>query len=342
MKSKAIQKNKLQEMFPSEIIQEIKDVFKESQRIMVVSHIDPDGDALGTQLAFGTYLKDMGKEVFMARDSQIPTKYMFLDNIENILSYDEFPDDLSIDTALVLECPNISRIGGAKIFLGNNVNIINIDHHCDNDNFGRINWLNTRASSVGEMAFEYFDTIGYNFDSSVAEQLYTAIMTDTGRFRFCSTSPRTMEIVARLLEKGADPQRICDNVYYSLKPTVLKLIGKVLNGIEFHNNGNICVLTLTQEMLSASGANDSDSEGLVDFSLYSKDVIGGALFKEIGSDTTKVSLRSKDNVNVAELAAKFDGGGHFNAAGCTLSMPLEKAKIEIIKLLKEAIDDQER
>jgi len=330
MKSKAIPKINENVKSMPEILQEIKHAFEGSQRIMVVSHIDPDGDALGTQLAFGAYLRVIDKEVYMVRDSQIPAKYMFFDGIENILSYDDFPDDLSIDTALILECPNISRIGGAKKFLGNNVDIINIDHHCDNDNFGRINWLNTKASSVGEMAFEYFDNVGYDFDSSVAEQLYTAIMTDTGRFRFCSTSPRTMEIVARLLEKGADPQKICDNVYYSLKPTVLKLIGKVLNGIEFHHNGNICILTLTQDMLSASGANDSDSEGLVDFSLYSKDVIGGALFKEIGSDTTKVSLRSKDNVNVA------------NAAGCMLSIPLEKAKKEIIKLLKEAIDDQER
>ena len=342
MKSKAIQKNKIPAMSQPEILKEITRVFAKSKRIMVVSHIDPDGDALGTQLAFGAYLKDIGKEVYMVRDSQIPAKYRFLEEINSILSYKEFPEELSIDTALILECPNISRIGGARKFLNGDIEIINIDHHCDNDNFGRVNWLNTKASSVGEMAFEYFYTVGYNFNKAVAEQLYTAIMTDTGRFRFCSTSPRTMEIVAHLLEKGADPQKICDNVYYSLKPTVLRLIGKVLNSIEFHQNGNICVLTLSKEMLTASGANDSDSEGIVDFSLYSKNVIGGVLFKEIDPEITKVSLRSKDNINVAELAAKFGGGGHFNAAGCTLSMPLDIAKTEIIKLLKEAIDDQER
>ncbi|MFQ6009385.1 MAG: bifunctional oligoribonuclease/PAP phosphatase NrnA, partial [Candidatus Zixiibacteriota bacterium] len=173
-----------------------------------------------------------------------------------------------------------------------------------------------------------------------AEQLYTAILTDTGRFRYKSTSPRTMAIAGLLIKAGADPQKICDHVYYNLRPSSMKLIGKVLNRIEFYDNGTICLLTLTQQMLKECKAELSESDGLVDFTLLTEGVVVGALLKETNSGYTKVSFRSRDSVDVAAVAIRFGGGGHYNASGCTLPMELFQAKNEVIKLLREARDAQ--
>jgi phosphoesterase RecJ-like protein len=342
MRSRLIQKNNIVAPSLIEVAGAIRGYLEGSRQVVVASHIDPDGDAIGTQLAFASYLRSLGKTVYLVRDSDLPEKYGFLAGTEAIRHISEYADGLSVDTALVLECPNIERVGLLARHLTGEVKIINIDHHRDNDGFGVVNWVDSRASSVGEMAYKYFAQVGFALDSDTAEQLYTAILTDTGRFRFSSTSPRTLVIASELVAAGADPQRITDEVYFNLRPAVIKLVGKVLNGIEFHNGGTICVLTLTKDNLAASGARESDSDGLVDFTLFSADVVTGALFKEVDSGHTKVSLRSRDSVNVSELAARFGGGGHFNAAGCTVPMSLNNTKDEIIKLLTEAIDDQAR
>ena len=338
MKSKVSQKNNTaftDSMPPTDAIMS---VINDSRRVLVASHIDPDGDALGTQLAFAAFLTHLGKEVFLVRDNDMPWKYRFLHGISDIPTVDKYQKADLFDTAVILECPNISRIGRASELLNGGIRIVNIDHHRDNSVFGEVNWINSGASSVGEMTVEFFEQVGFAIDSHVAEQLYTAIMTDTGRFRYRSTSPRTMEIAGKLIGDGADPQRICDYVYYNLQPSTMQLIGKVLNSIEFHNEGTICLLSLTKSMLSESGADESESDGLVDYTLYNAGVIVGALFKEIDPEKTKVSLRSKDGINVSAIASRFGGGGHFNASGCTINLPLNKAKQQLLDILAEEIN----
>ncbi|MCP4684854.1 MAG: bifunctional oligoribonuclease/PAP phosphatase NrnA [bacterium] len=317
-------------------ISQIRGTLEKATRIMVVSHIDPDGDALGTQLAFGSYLKSLGKEVHLVRDSGIPDKYRFLPGVDKIVQANSLPKDISFDTGLVLECPSLKRAGSAAGFLANGLQIVNIDHHQDSAEYGTVNWIDTKASSVGEMAYEYFQATDFDIDSDVATCLYTAILTDTGRFRYASTTSRTMTIAGNLIAHGADPRVICDFVYYDMKAPTMILTGRVLNSIEYHHDGRVCILTLTADMLAESGADESDSDGLVDFTLFTKGVTTGALLKEIDADTTKVSLRSCNGVNVAEIAAKFGGGGHFNAAGCRVPLSLDKAKQEILKLLRDA------
>jgi len=315
---------------------QIKGALEKATRILVVSHIDPDGDALGTQLAFGKYLKSLGKEVFLVRDSDIPDKYRFLPGVENIVLANTLPKDVAIDTGLVLECPSLERAGSAAEFLTNGLQLISIDHHQDSTEYGNINWIDIKASSVGEMAYEYFQAVGFDIDTDIATCLYTAILTDTGRFRFASTTARTLTIAGDLVAHGADPRVICDYVYYDMQASTMILTGKVLNSLEYHQDGRVCLLTLTAAMLAESGANESDSDGLVDFTLFTKGVTTGALLKEIDENTTKVSLRSCNGVNVAEIASRFGGGGHFNAAGCRVPLSLDKAKEEILRLLREA------
>jgi phosphoesterase RecJ-like protein len=216
--------------------------------------------------------------------------------------------------------------------------VISIDHHRDSVAFGAINWVNINASSVGEMVYDYFRAVGYEPNSDVATQLYTAILTDSGRFRYQSTTAHTMRVAADLIEAGADPRRICDQVYFNLRPTTIKLIGRVLNTVEFHDFGRICVLTLTREMFASAGAEEFESDGLVDFTMSNKGVIAGVLLKENSASGTKVSLRSSNGVNVAAIAAEYGGGGHFNAAGCTMPRTLSDARVEIIRRLTEELN----
>ncbi|HKK20164.1 MAG TPA: DHHA1 domain-containing protein, partial [candidate division Zixibacteria bacterium] len=142
-------------------------------------------------------------------------------------------------------------------------------------------------------------------------------------------------------EAGANPQEICDQIYFNMSPSTIRLIGKVLNGIRFFDSEQICVITLTRQMLEESGAKDSDSEGLVDYTLFTRGVRAGVMLKEIEPGLTKASLRSRNNINVSTIAAQFGGGGHFNASGCTLNLGLDDARNELVKILSEVIDEQD-
>lgn len=317
-------------------LKEIRSLLEQSRRVLVAAHVDPDGDAIGSQLACAACLRRLGKEVVLTRESDIPDKYRFLHGTSEIRHVDELPPDLGIDTAVILECPTLDRVGKAARYLTETVRIINIDHHRESGDFGTTNWIDPTKSSVGEMLYELYQALDHKITPEVAEQLYTAIMTDTGRFRFPSTTARTMEIVARLIDAGADPKTIADNVYFRLSASTMRLTGLVLATIEFHDNDQICLLTLTRQMLQAAGADSSEADGLVDFTLFTDTAKVGALLKEIDESQTRVSLRSRNGINVAELAARYGGGGHLNAAGCTMPFGFARAREELLKLLSDA------
>jgi phosphoesterase RecJ-like protein len=320
-------------------IEQIRRLAEHARRVLVVSHIDPDGDALGSQLAMSAYLKALGKEVFLVRDSEIPDKYRFLPGSEAIRPTLDLPKDFTVDTAIILECPSPERVGSAMRYIGEDMTVINIDHHPDAQDLGTVNWIETAASSVGEMLYEYFTTVGAVITADMATALYAAILTDTGRFRYPSTSARTMTIAGALIDAGADPQAICDHVYYNMPLSTLHLHGRVLNAITFHNNDRICILAMTRGMLTDSGAEESEADGIVDYALYGTGVRAGAFFKEVSPTVTKVSMRSRGAVDVSSVAAQFGGGGHRNAAGCRVDGDIASAQAEILDLLREAIDD---
>lgn len=319
------------------LIEQVRDRFESARNVVVITHIDPDGDAIGTQLAFGEYLRALGKEHVLVRDSEIPGKYGFLPGIERIVPVASLNGDLDFDLVLVLECPSHLRMGTAARFVTDRAVVINIDHHPDSTVGGDIDWIDTGASSVGEMAFEFFNAIGSTITPTIATQLYTAILTDTGRFRFESTTPRALRVAGELVALGADPRTICDNVYFDLEPSTMLLTGRVLNSIEFRAEGRICVLTLTRAMMKEVGAPEGSIEGLVDYSLLTKGVSIGVLVKEVSAKLTKFSLRSRGRVNVSEIAARLDGGGHPNAAGARMAKGFEEARREIISILEAAL-----
>jgi len=318
----------------------IRDGIAEARRVMVVSHIDPDGDAIGTSLAVAGYCRAVGAETIVVRQEETPRKYRFLAGTDAIKHVDELPKDFAVDTAVLLECPSLQRVGRAARFLREDVRLINIDHHPKNSIEASVSWLEPGCSSVGEMVYEFFQSVGHDVDEQTAEQLYTAIMTDTGQFRFTNTSPRTMQIAGELIAAGAVPKRISDRVYYNLPVAGMRLLGKVLGTMEFYDGDSVCFLTLTRRMLAESGAQAADTEGMVDFTLFSEGVDSGALLRELEDGTTKVSLRSRNGVNVSNIAATFDGGGHFNAAGCKIALPLAAARDKLLEMLRKAREER--
>lgn len=320
----------------AEMITCIRPLLESCRRPLVVSHIDPDGDAIGTQLAFGEYFRRIGKTPALVRESSIPSKYRFLPGVERIIPLGDVPAGAEYDLALVLECPSPDRLGTVARLIGEHTTIINIDHHQDNALEAAISWVDVSASSVGELAFEYFREIGFEIDPSIATDLYTAILTDTGRFRFESTTSRTLTIAADLVRAGADPRLITDRVYYDVDPAVMKLTGRLLAELEYFDDGRICIMPLTHTMLMETGADIANTEGLVDYSLFTRGVNVGILLREIDPGRTKVSLRSRNGINIAEVAARWGGGGHRNAAGCTVRMPLADTKRELVRLLQES------
>ena len=335
MKSKTIYKADSLELDNRGPFKEIGLLIESAKKLLVVSHVNPDGDALGTQLAFAAYLKSLGKEVTLVREEAIPERYQFLPGIEQIRPIDDIKNSLDIDTVIALECPKLSRAGDIISSLSDHIKIINIDHHQDNDNYGQVKWIDKDASSVGEMVYELFESFRYQIDEETAVLLFTAILTDTGRFRYESTSGRTMEIAGKLIEAGANPRDICDKVFYNLQPATIKLIGNVLSNAEFIDNDKTCLLSLTNEILESPEFSEAETEGIAEYSLYGKGVTLGVTFKERNKGTTRISLRSRGNPNVAELAAEFGGGGHICAAGCSIDKPMTEAKKEFLQKLKE-------
>jgi phosphoesterase RecJ-like protein len=320
------------------IYKEISAAIKAADSILIASHEDPDGDSLGSMLSLRRIILRSKKKATAVKQGIIPYKYKSLPDIEKILDVDEHPG-IKYDLAFILECPQIERAGKVKNFIDSNTFLINIDHHPDNRLFGRINYIDDTASSVGEMLYEYFVAEKLEIDKETAAALYAAILTDTGRFRFDSTSPRTMQIAGELISRGVNPRQITDKIYFGLPPSILKATGRALSSIDFYENGRICILQLDKQILKEAGATVGEMEGLADYALYAQGVVVGGLLKEIEDSYTKVSLRSRDGVDVSRLAHKYGGGGHKNAAGYGVEMPLEEARRRLIEDLKELIHD---
>ncbi len=318
-------------------IARILDAFHDSSRVLITSHKEPDGDSICSQLVVREYLESLGKECVLFNHGDIPARYRFVTGVENIHT-DISAYDFNPDLVVVLESTSLDRTGDVASVIGDGVRIINIDHHEGNTLYGDVNLVDDRASSVGEMIYKILSEDGFVFKGTTAENIYIAILTDTGRFHFSSTTPDAMRIAADLIESGVDTRRVTDQVYFSMSEPQLRTIGEVIQSAEVHLDGRLCALTLTRALLDKRGMSFSDFEGIVDYSLQINGVEVGVLFKDISDDVTKASIRSRSNLDVAEIARKFGGGGHPNAAGVTLEAPLDEAKRLIIQAVKETLD----
>ena len=307
-----------------------------NNEFLITSHMDPDGDSIGSQLGLYHALRDAGKKTVIINQGAIPSKYGFLDP-EGIIK--SRPEEIEFipRVVFVIECPSLERIGFVRDLIPESAFTINIDHHPDNSQYADINLVEPESSAAGEIIYFMLESGGYEITPKIAGQLYAAIAADTGGFRFRSTTARGMKIASELIQRGADPKFISDCLFNNFSPETIRLMGSTLASLKLEADGSIGYVTITLNDLKGSGADLQNSEGFVDFTLAISGIMLGLLFKEVSNDEIKVSVRSQNGLDAAAFARMFDGGGHANAAGFRLQGPLDNIVDHVISRAKEFV-----
>jgi len=317
------------------ILDDIATIVKRGKRFFLASHKDPDGDAIGSLLALGEALMLSGKDVVLFNEGPIADSMAFLAGSEKIV--DRFNPESEFDALFVLDCGTLERLGGIYSNICNIKPLINIDHHGSNSQFGDVNFVDSNSSSVGEIIYRLIQVADLPMSKNIAEDLFVAIQTDTGSFRYENTTKEAFTIAAEMVEWGINPWKISRKVMdeYSLKK--LRLLELTLQTIEIFHEGKVGLITITQQMFSKAKADNFDSERFVDYPRSISGVEIGVLIKELGKDYYRFSLRSNDWVNVADLAYHFGGGGHQKAAAFTRYGSLDSIKQEFLDKAHEVL-----
>ena len=314
-------------------------VIKEGKRFLVISHLNPEGDAIGSLLGLTLALRAEGKECVAYLEDELPEMFDFLPGSETIVHTLE--GQQAFDATIAVDCGQKERLGdGFNSFSGCGT-LINIDHHTTNDSFGDFNVIDGSASAAGEMVYDLIGEANLDIDKAIATNLYVAIHTDTGSFRYSSSTSGAFKKAGELVACGADPWEVSTHVYENLPYKRFLLLGLVLSTMKLVklNGVKVATLLVTDLMMKETGAGRDLSDGFVNYARSVEGVEVGMLFREsdTNGDPYKVSLRSKGKVDVAAIAARFKGGGHKNAAGCTIDGTLEEVQELVLKALKEQI-----
>ena len=311
------------------------------QSFLVTSHARPDGDALGSALGLMHLLDGMGKQVTVAFDDPIPAIYSWLPGVERI----QRVLASAPDAAIVLECDRIERTGfELQAFAAMQAGLlINIDHHLSGRPFADFNWIDPEACAVGAMIYDLAVASGAKITPAMATCLYTAVLTDTGAFTYPSTTAATFALAEHLVESGADPSAIARKVYSSNRAAKIRALSVALGTMQIENG--VAWAWITVEQMEQTGAVVEDCEGIVNYLIGIEEVEVAVFFRELETDPAhegpaggqfRLSLRSKGKVDVAEVAARFGGGGHRDASGCTVEGPLETAVSRLMAELCES------
>jgi bifunctional oligoribonuclease and PAP phosphatase NrnA len=314
-------------------LQQIVDAVRQKQRFVVSSHSRPDGDSIGSQLAFAYAARALGKEVTIVNRDAAPPPLMTFPGVPTIRIADSVGGDF--DAAVIMECGDLARPGVAGL---DKYFVINIDHHPGNTGYGAINWFDESAAACGEMVFDLVNALGVPMSRDIATHIYLAILTDTGSFHYSSISPRTFDICRQMLEAGVDPVAVARSVYDSNNMGRLKLFGAVLSAMQIDPSGRIAIVYLDHEMARAAGGTYEDTEGLINLPLTVKEIQSVVFFKQTEGDNYRVSMRSKGDIDIGAVAKEFDGGGHKNAAGCSATGPIDKLQRMFVEKIEQAID----
>ncbi|HWW82627.1 MAG TPA: bifunctional oligoribonuclease/PAP phosphatase NrnA [Vicinamibacterales bacterium] len=313
-------------------VQPIVDAISVRRRFVLSSHSRPDGDSIGSQLALAYALRALGKEVEVVNADPAPGPLMTFPGAPDIRIAANVGDDF--DAAIILECSDLARTGvtGLDQFF-----VINIDHHPGNSGYGQLRWFDPSAAACGEMVFELVRALGAPLTLEVATHIYLAILTDTGSFHYSSISPRTFDICRQVLEAGVNPVTVARSVYDSNNMGRLKLFGAVLSAMQLDSNGRIAIVYLDHEMARAAGGTYEDTEGLINLPLTVKEIQAVVFFKQIEGEQFRVSMRSKGEIDIGAVAKEFAGGGHKNAAGCSVTGAIDALQKLFIEKVGRAI-----
>ena len=317
---------------PPRPIDAVLQTLRDGERFLVCSHASPDGDAVGSILAMGMLLEQMGKRVDLVTADRVPANFRNLPGAESIRTGLRVHGPY--DAAILLECDGLERtkLRGLERFY-----IVNIDHHATGKAFGHLNWIDRDAASLGELVFRLIKEAGATVTPEMATCIYTTLLTDTGGFRYGGTSASTFGLAQELVLAGANPVKIAQDVYFSTATSKLLLLGAALANLQ--REGRLAWLWVNQNDMLRSCAADEDCEGIANCALSIAGVEAAVFLRDMPDQQVRISLRSKGKANVAAVAQRLDGGGHDNAAGCTLPGPLNRALEQILAELRDALAD---
>jgi bifunctional oligoribonuclease and PAP phosphatase NrnA len=307
---------------------------RENEKFLVVTHENPDGDALGSLLATTLALRQLHKDVDMllTGDAPLPREYNFM-QLDGLLR--ELPEDVHERVLVAVDCAKADRIGPDEAPLQRAPLVVDIDHHHDNTRFGDVNLIVAGASSTGEVLRDVFAELGVAITPDIAEPLYVALVTDTGRFQYSNTTPKSLRLAAELVEAGADVHQVFQQVYESVEFAKLKLLARALERARVLEGGRIVVSYLVRTDFAEVGAAEPYSEGIIDYLRAVEGAELAVLIREPPRDsgpTRRVSLRaSVDELDVSAIARMFGGGGHRQAAGFSTEQSVD----EITDLIRQ-------
>ncbi len=315
------------------MLSQVVELIEAKRRFAITSHVRPDGDALGSSLGLYWLLRALDKDTEVIMRDPVPHAYQKLPGASHVRVTPSV--DRDYDAVFVIECSDISRPGLIDL---ERQTVVNIDHHSTTSLFGRINWIDSTASAVGEMIYNLCKAIGVRVTREIAECVYTALVTDTGSFHYSNTTERTFKVASELVRAGVKPAKISQAVFGSYPWSKIALMSHVLSTARRDETGRVAWLRQSLDMLDDARATDEDTDGLVNYPLSCAEVEAVAFLKECAPGVYRTSLRSKGDVNVARIAERYGGGGHRNAAGCTLEGSWDEAEAEIVRLLVEAVE----
>ncbi|HXU77511.1 MAG TPA: DHH family phosphoesterase [Methylomirabilota bacterium] len=320
----------------AKIIERIVEEVRKSRSFCVVGHIRPDGDCVGSQLGLTLALQNQGKKVTCWNEDRIPQKYEFLDPAGVIQKPRR---GVKFDCVIATDAASFERLGTVGQSIGSRRVFINIDHHESNTRYADINWVSAREPSTGELIFRLMTAAKWPVTKPIADCLFTAVSTDTGSFQYPTTQPGTYHVAGELVRRGADLARICDEVYQSYPLSRARLLRHIYSHFHLTHQDKIAYFWLKKADFARTGAESSDTEGLIDHIRAIAPVVVACVFEEIEPELTRISLRSKSNrVNVSEIAALFGGGGHPAAAGARIPGRPLSVQRRVIGAVKKAIN----
>jgi phosphoesterase RecJ-like protein len=317
----------------SDTLQRAAEEIRRRRRFVIASHVRPDGDAIGSQLAMAYALRALGKEARIVNRDPPPLPFLSFPGVADIEIAERIDD--TGDAVIVMESGDLSRTGVAGLDAGF---VINIDHHVGNTMYGAVNWFDVSAAACGEMVFDLVRELRVPLTYEIAVHVYIAILTDTGSFHYSNISPRTFDTCRQCVEAGVNPQAVARAVFDSNSLGRLKLFGAVLSGMQLDAAGQTATLTVDEQLLADCGATYDDTDGLINLPLTVKGIQAVIFFKKIGPDDWRISLRSKGNIDVNAVAKQFGGGGHKNASGCSATGSLDSLKALFQKKVLEQVE----
>lgn len=319
-------------------VKQVMQVIRRNRRFAVSSHVNPEGDALGSALALASLLKRLGKRAVVATDGGIPKAFAFFPRVAPVVS--RASQVRMPEVAMTVDVPVLARLGSMSGLFKKAGISVNIDHHVSNQLFGDVNWVDPKAAAVGEMIYRLYEAFRVKPTRDEALCMYVSIVTDTGSFRYMSTTPEVHRIASDLISCGVSPLKVGQDIYECHSPSDLRFLGKVLSSLKCTPDGKISWVEVPHPLLKGCRPGPEIVDELVNYPRSVRTAEVSFVLRDQSSDgKIRVSFRSKGRVDVNKIARSFGGGGHLAASGCTIEGTLAQVRQKVLKAARQAIRD---